>query len=205
MKINPTFQTLIPPLARRIGLGGLIAFTSLAALGSAVDGEVYITTKGRDTIKMSLTSVMLVESSNATKQLEYALRCKRASREMDSLADRISALVYAMPKMNATDRSVAGNTWVSLRNEYKELMADGANGKKPIYQLLSELDWQPAATSQTDANGKFQMELPSTTNQWKMVVFSRRLVGGKYEEYIWIVPVRAGQPNMLNNSNLLGE
>jgi len=182
-------------------LSCLLAGTAVAgAQTNQIDGQIYITRKDRETVKLSLVTVQLVQQLIAETNVARALECRRAQSRDQELRDRANALTAAMPRMSKTDYATAQQTWAKLRAEILRNSKDAKLGLKSFFNLLSEMDWQPRYKVETDADGKFAGPLPP--GQWTLVAFTRRKVVDINEEYIWIEPVTTSGRILLNNSNL---
>ena len=167
-----------------------------------IHGQVYITKKDRETVKMSLVNVRIVNTENYSAVLNQVASYMEAKRKDTELKGRASALVKAMPRMSATNRAIADKTYAQIRSQVLTNLPNAELGSKPMFELFSSADWKEYVSVQTDADGNFSAEVPS--GSWKIVALSQRKIIDTEEEYIWFVSVPNPPTNkiFLNNSNL---
>lgn len=170
-----------------------------------IEGQIYITRKDRETVKMSLVYVRIVDAEKYSAALSLVNSYVTAKRNDAEWRGRAAALVNAMPRMSVADRNKANKTYTELRAQVLTNLPLAEIGAKSIYELFSEADWQEERKVQTDADGNFSVEVPA--GSWRIIALSKRKIMDKDEEYIWIVPVPDPPVGriFLNNSNLWGE
>jgi hypothetical protein len=105
-------------------------------------------------------------------------------------SDAFSTLLSDCIKMEVnTDRLAHRVTW----------RADYLNSGAPYFKNLP----RPIASVKTDADGKFKLELPSSTDQVIVVASATRYVPtGERENYFWAVKVTPPATATLSNDNL---
>lgn len=171
-----------------------------------VDGQIYVTRKDRETVKMSLVTVRIVDRLAAQKIVAEAGERKErvrlaVARDRD-WRERSLALATAIPRMNQADSAKARETLATLRtlviSNRPFASTDLADSKES--DLLRLVQWPSAKTVETDADGVFRLDLPA--GDWTAVAWAQRRVVDAEEKYLWVVPVRPGERTLLNNGNL---
>lgn len=174
-----------------------------------IEGQIYITRKDRETVKMSLVTVRIVEASKVKAVVERVKQSQSdaqlAVARYDDWRERSMALAKAIPKMKPADADKAKTTMSSLRtlviSNAPFALRDIATAKQ--VDRLRLVEWPSAKTIQTDADGAFTIEMPP--GNWMVVAWADRKIIKEDEEYLWIIPARAGERTLLNNSNLFAE
>lgn len=174
-----------------------------------IEGQIYVTRKDRETVKMSLVTVRIVEASAARTVVEQArerqTQARLAVARDEDWRERSKALVNALPKMKPADEAKARQTLATLRtlviSNTPYALPNIATAKRS--DLLRLMEWPSAKTLQTDADGVFTTEMPP--GKWTLVAWAERELIKEEEKYLWIVPARTGERTLLNNSNLFSE
>ena len=174
-----------------------------------IEGQIYVTRKDRETIKMSLVTVRIVESGAVRAVLEKArerqIQARLAVARDEDWRERSKALADALPGMKPADAAKARQTMAALRT----LVISNTPSVRPSIakadqsDLLRLIDWPSSKTLQTDADGAFTAEMPP--GRWTLVAWAERTLIKEEEKYLWIVPALTGERTLLNNSNLFTE
>jgi len=168
-----------------------------------VDGQIYITTKGAATIRLSSVRVRVYQPDafkNAQKAwVNDCLSILRAKTNDIEWRNRVSNLVKAMPQMTTANQVVARKTYDTLvaQIETNSPVARREPDFLPVF--LRKVDLQPLSTTTSDAEGNFSLEVPP--GSWLAVAFASRKVGSEDERYTWIVPIPESGRLLLNNLN----
>ena len=174
-----------------------------------IEGQIYVTRKDRETIKMSLVTVRIVESGAVRAVLEKArerqIQARLAVARDEDWRERSKALADALPGMKPADAAKARQTMAALRT----LVISNTPSVRPSIakadqsDLLRLMDWPSSKTLQTDADDAFTAEMP--LGRWTLVAWAERTLIKEEEKYLWIVPALTGERTLLNNSNLFTE
>jgi hypothetical protein len=120
-----------------------------------LEGQIYITKKDRETVKMSLVTVRIVDAEKFKETKARALDYKMAKRNDEAWRERAESLVKAMPRMSPKDRVVAMKTYNELAAQIKTNMSAAALGSAGFFKILESFDdseWKTERLSQTDAD-----------------------------------------------------
>jgi hypothetical protein len=190
-----------------------------------VDGEVFIVTKGGQSIKLGLVEVALIpmqtllpylEMKHATLTNELATLeqdLKTAEQERDRLDKvRDAASQKWMSAMrddygtsyqakDAYDKaseaaSAASSKWMKLLDQHIELMSGSVYfGSMPA----------PLRVTKTNSDGRFRLLTPGS-GSFAVAAIASRHVGDEVERYYWLIKIDptagASQTIMLSNDNL---
>ena len=205
------------------------------ALQGALQGQVFIVTKGRENIKLGLTTVNLYSYNDIVAYLtkrkpEYAALQDRenqlvgaaeaavnsAKQSVDNAQQKSSNAINAIHRgdpnfdkqIEASNQALDEND--QALNAYSSALIDAAGAEEHRDVALTggfffENLPNPIATTQTDANGEFSLQIP-TDGQYVIGAQAQRDVGGSTEYYYWMIQVSLnGAPNksiMMSNNNL---
>lgn len=177
----------------------------------SIAGQSYIVTKGSGVYKLALLEVAFYREDEferemrayaATKKEDYkdlyAELMESETQLVDSRRSLISVengITVGLNREN--DRSVAYDIYraSTLKFKQKALSYKQVAYAEPVFDKLI-----PTKSTKTDADGKFQVELPTGN----YVIYSKgsRAVGRLEENYRWLLKLELKQsPNQLNLTN----
>jgi hypothetical protein len=172
---------------------------SFAEETKTLTGQVFIRTKGAETIKLSLVDVLLFEENPLT---DFVARMRSEAQPLLDSLERAAR--------GAFDSTIAavekGHDTRSIEAREKELDAMRAHIIRRVYlksasYYFSDLP-PPIQSTKTDADGNFIFKLPE--GSYVLVAASQRRISEKLEFYNWMVKVavHADKRVMLANDNL---
>ncbi|MDB4566787.1 hypothetical protein N9Z78_02180 [Akkermansiaceae bacterium] len=178
-----------------------------------VEGQVFVVTKGRENIKMGLTPIYVVSDEEFQKiaaelaEEIQAFRVEGIQRAANTEARaKFIGELYDLGK-----RGLAKPTLAALTKGAVEGMAEGmaermaehiAKNRSLVHDFERSkvllFSMIPAATTKTDADGRFKISVNS--KGW-VIAQGQRSVGEESEDYLWIAPI--GEPEKVSKSSLL--
>ena len=196
-----------------------------------VSGQVFIVTKGRENIKLALTTVSALPESTT---LNHVTRCEKdMSKSRSAAVDRAES-VRVLAHAATTELKSAQATYEALpgpRSSAEQDILDKARKRLRIAQgRASDLRPQlggvtaslveissdfspyflnlptPIATTKTDADGKFTLQLPAGQRVALAATAGRETPGGMENYYwmVWFTPHDSTENRiMLSNDNLV--
>ncbi len=192
----------------------------------SIKGQVFVVTKGGDSVKLALVSVAAYRESELIPQFaairnsdkDEINRTTEAMEEANKMvSDAHSRVEMARAKyrdipfedrgtMDSANLSMAviqksEEVQIALRHQKRTFEKLALlNGPRHVIERLTS----PLVAAKSDADGNFEMLLPA--NAYVLVATGKRLVGGSTELYEWMVRVDAKKPVklMLSNDNLVG-
>jgi hypothetical protein len=182
----------------------LIAFGCCAKISPTreVSGQVFIVTRGGESIKLALVEISLYDASQA----ERAFTDWRQSVERE-----------CEPKFNELERQARVNLANAKIREQplgREFMEWNANfilsiiesDRADLFAGAAAFQHLPKAAlirTKTDVDGKFSMLVPRV-GSYVIAAAAKREIAGKTENYYWALRVRAAHEQiLLNNDNLV--
>jgi hypothetical protein len=199
-----------------------------------LSGQIFIATKGRQNIKLGATQVSLFDRGAVDTLLEglYAFVAAKGRRlrvdltaaeaaERDAQVATEQAEATAKRNQRLFEQGFAVSDGVTAINVAKEAAAQARDAyqsaRHRVESLWAEVDYyhsygfyfsylrSPILTAETDAEGKFAMQVPRT-GEYLIGAQTDRLVWDKTEVYYWLQPVSLeGQQQVvmnLSNNNL---
>jgi hypothetical protein len=179
-----------------------------------LDGQIFIVTQGADTIKLSLTDVLIFKEAEIDSTLA-AYRDKAKTQRDDRLTtiqNKLHALQNKLETYKRDDPSETDpKTQVYVKAAQMELGAltqeyQQIDEPQPD-QLFSNLPRTAFAKATTDADGKFSVRLPKT-GRYVLAAAKSRDTGVKTEHYYWLIRVSLDGADSktlnLTNNNLIG-
>ncbi len=170
----------------------------------AVSGEVFITTRGGDTIKISGEEVLFF--TRETVQNAYDESLESAPHDMPRYDETMTKYVKLVKEFDSLTREFAGR-------KRDEMSAQAQSCRDHIRELeYAKSEWPHASyiftffpdaefRSMTDSDGRFSISLPP--GDWIAVVESRRAIGSSEERYYWAVPTDSKNTLLLTNQNMV--
>src|SRR5215469_12957874 len=201
----------------------LAALTMLCVVSIAsakdnfIDGQVFIVS-GHKSVKLGLVTVA------ACRPDEFASAAASTQSQIDSERPKLDAVRVIAVQMAAVAseleravttadiRAFKSDDWSTLFSDCTKIeintnrlshrvtwRADYLNSGAPYFKNLPH----PIASVKTDADGKFKLELPSSTGQVIVAASATRHVPtGESENYFWAVKVTPPATVTLSNDNL---
>jgi hypothetical protein len=177
---------------------------------TVIEGQLYIARADRETVRLSAVTIRFVDRAAAKDVIEKVEELKKKTteaidREVD-LNRKLRALTAGLQAMRPEERAIATKTMATL----KVLVASNApyaDGKLHVSSyadILRASPWPAIATAETDAEGNFRLVVPKS-DLTIVAMTSRTTSSGRIENYLWILPARFGEKNLLNNNNLYDE
>jgi hypothetical protein len=202
----------------------LAALTMLcvASIASAednfIDGQVFIVTGAHESVKLGLVTVAACrpdEFASAAASTQSQIESERPKLDaVRVIAVQMAAVASELERAVTTAdiRAFKSDGWSTLFSECTKIemntnrlshrvtwRADYLNSGAPYFKNLPH----PIASVKTDADGKFKLELPSSTGQVIVTASATRQVPtGERENYFWAVKVTPPATVTLSNDNL---
>ncbi len=201
-----------------------VKINSAVAKEYAIDGAVFIVTKGGESYKLGLVELMFfndaelrqklearkTDQTNELKLLQPAHQVALANVEM--LKKKYDAAEAAWFELTSNDQlkaqlkvqyDAAHKEWlaaVNVEGNTAAAVRDSLSGRFFFKELPT-----PVASTKTDADGHFKITLPKT-GSYCIAAQASRSVGNKQESYFWVLPLEfdstTGKATIsLNNDN----
>jgi hypothetical protein len=178
--------------------------TSESSQNVSVSGEIFITTRGGDTIKISGADVRFFSREAVQKAYDEALGTAPSDipNYDESIAtwtklatdfDRLKGQFSGYKRDELTER--AKSSWEHVQN-LKNAKAEWPHASY-IFTFFPEAKFQTL----TDSEGRFSISLPQ--GDWVAVAESRRSLGKTEERYYWTLPAQGGKQLLLTNQNMV--
>jgi len=221
----PTATAIATPIPTAAAL-----FNSPAS-GRTIDGQVFIVTAGAQAIKLALVQVAAVaqadiekhisdinvalvaerakadaavkESTEAVRRAKWAIRGGGGQWEVRALESRPTGagpLTFAEGKEIAAGFDAAKERVPKAEQRLSEALAHQKllQSAAPYFVDLPT----PTATAKTDADGRFQLNIPDE-GDYVLLASSTRVVFNSTEQYFWIVRLKSQESKVtLSNDNL---
>lgn len=164
-----------------------------------LNGEIFIVTKGRQNIRLSLVEVRIIPKETFSKfgklkVQEYTKEKQRLKTELEDAMTKVKA------KSDPFDQQLASAVEVGRL----EPQVNYFNSLKFIFNGIPE----GIVKTNTDADGKFNLRIKRRA-PFYLFAHGSRLVFGETEDYFWLIPINLdGKSSMeisLNNDNLFSE
>lgn len=195
----------------------------------SIKGTVFIVTKGAEAQRLALVPVAAVpyqaaaaaiKSANAERNAERQVRWGSVSEaekaygaaelallqfkgealEKAGKLDEIGSIAEKKAEELQKTAQLARRQLLEARARYREASEMGPNEIAAIYRSKMP---PPAASGSTNANGEYDLTLPSAGN-YLLIAQGSRSVGNTGEIYHWFVPASpSDKPLDLDNTNLL--
>lgn len=195
---------------------------STAAQGRQVEGAVFIVSKASINYKLGLVTVSAIPEGAIKRHLsrkatERAAEIIRLQTEIDRIQGDLNAALAEEQALYEkrladwsnsqikTDWAKAGEkrAEIGLRQRRLEATQQSLQSAEFVYEGLP----QAIASSKTDADGKFAMQLPS--GRFGIAAHTSREIGDTKESYYWLVWLtvspRAANRILLSNDNMMGQ
>jgi len=194
----------------------------VASIASAednfIDGQVFIVTGTHESVKLGLVTVAACrpdEFVSAAASTQSQIESERPKLDaVRANAVQMAAVASELERAVTTAdiRAFKSDGWSTLFSDCTKIEmntnrlshrvtwhADYLNSGAPYFKNLPP----PIASVKTDADGKFKLELPSSTDQVIVVASATRHVPtGERENYFWAVKVTPPATVTLSNGNL---
>lgn len=189
-----------------------------------IKGQVFIVTKGGFNFKLGSVGVMAFTEEDFKSHIErrkqlFLTEKKQLQKDVDLAKAEFDQSVVefeeASGKVNKLKPAGPGYPYL-LSNEEEEKKKNKEEKERLYLEKQSQVDAKrpepiyfadlpkPLSSSTTDADGNFQLSLPS--GKYVIVATSQREAAGETEAYYWAVklevPRQATGPVILSNSNL---
>jgi hypothetical protein len=199
-----------------------LAILSVASIASAednfVDGQVFIVTGTHESVKLALVTVAACrpdEFASAAASTQSQIESERPKLDaVRVIAVQMAAVASELERAvtKADIRAFKSDDWSTLFSDCTKIemntnrlshrvtwRADYLKSGAPYFKNLPH----PIASVKTDADGKFKLELPSSTGQVIVAASATRQVPtGERENYFWAVNVTPPATVTLSNDNL---
>jgi hypothetical protein len=179
-----------------------------------LSGQIFIVTRGAESIKLGLVDVRLIEKQQAVdflkkKQPEIDAQMLTLSSQFAKLAEKsqsdYTALQTSLSESQSTEeKATIAKAMIRNTDALKETLAafKSLPSEAMYFEMFSPDTLQKTTT---DADGKFQFTYPSNRS---FIIFAKakRMVGDETENYYWLVniPSDAGDSRiLLSNNNLV--
>ena len=184
--------------------------------GSKRPGQIFVVTQGRENVKMGAVTVVVIParerpkkatpSLHAYEQLAQQRRTGEAQNRatdqaLDTFETEISASSSGVPHNTVLDLVTRSSLHrATLAKEHIEMLEKGDDQARALMDDLMASG--PFAVAKTDADGRFVAK--ARPGDWILAQSSRKLFGGKDENYIWASQVPEGDdPLIISNDSLL--
>lgn len=169
-----------------------------------ISGEVFITTQGGDTIKISGHDISFFKRNAVQNVCDEAVKSAPANipsydstiatwtklaTDFDRLKDEFSD--YKRDEMIDQAKS----SWEHVRN-IKYAQSEWPHASY-IFSFFPKAEFKTI----TDSEGRFSISLPP--GDWIAVAESRRSIGKSEERYYWTLPAKANKPLLMTNQNMV--
>ena len=181
-----------------------------AAEKANVSGQVFITTKGGDAVKLSSIHIYLFSADQIhaaiTPLVEVSLQQQaKMQSDLDKAKDAFTKVVNAAEAPSADE-----NTFEQLQKNksdaetfYEKILTNSYHYQSQDYYTATLP--APLADAESDSNGNFILSVPKT-GSWVIEATGERSVGEKVEGYFWLTKIRADAVSknqiLLDNDNL---
>lgn len=183
-----------------------------------LDGQIFVVTKAADTIKLSLTDVLVFREADLTSKI--AAYNDQTSKQHAAAQQHRKEIMDKMQKFSddikAYDSQYTGD---KSSNEYQSKVVEAQAQVAQFQQEMADLDVPddpssffadlpaPLQKTTTDSDGKFSVTLPKD-GRYIVVASSSRQTNDKMEQYYWAVRLSFegddSKSLMLTNKNLVG-
>jgi hypothetical protein len=178
--------------------------TSKIEQNHTISGEVFITTRGGDTIKISGVDISFYARDAVQNAYDEALRA--APADIPDYDERIATWSKLASDFDRLKGEFSGHkrdemieqarsSWEHVQN-IKNAQAEWPHASY-IFTFFPEAEHQTI----TDSEGRFSISLPS--GDWIAVAESRRSLGRNEERYYWALPAKSGKPLLMTNQNMV--
>ena len=201
---------------------GLMLFFLYAALSYSLlshdltlDGEVFIITKGGESIKLGLVPIELISLPDLTSYLNQ--RMATATNEIARLEPLIKAAGEEYSRLVAVREAEFKQFNSVLELPYTSASTDAESALTEYLELKAQRDHYysadfyfealpaPFRSTKTNRDGRFKIQV-SPYGSYILAAFTSRLVGGSIERYYWLLPVNPHGESLgeitLSNENL---
>lgn len=172
-----------------------------------VSGEMFIRTKGGDTIKLSGQEVQFYSEDVIAEAVASAKASADADAPpFDEQIQKWTAMGQDLDKLMSESIKVTLAIDPEIESMLKENKAylNGLKEAKAAWPHASYVfTFFPKAEhkTRTNSDAKFEIELPP--GKWVAVAEASRQVGSDDERYYWTVLLKPNQSTLLDNSNLV--
>jgi hypothetical protein len=212
-------------------ISSVVLFCALAtANAKTIDGQVFIVTAGGPSIKLALVQVAAVSQGDIQKHIADTDASLVAERtKIDATVMELTQAIERDRRSLGPAKWEAGKGgfgWWMMRGpgvgkngatewpKFHALEQRLAKNEERARPVLSRQNYlrsaapyfvtlpSPIATAKTDADGRFQLNIPDE-GDYALVASSSRLVFNTTEKYLWIVRVKPQDSKAtLSNDNL---
>lgn len=153
-----------------------VLLTFLHACAFAIEGQVFVVTKGRENVKMGAITVSIYKSADFSSALAAA-----AARIAPELFEINEQVARCDREIKVAEISRLSSESYKTRREH--LLASIKRKYQGVWSGLRQIE--PLAEVVTDADGRFKID---TRGEDSVYLFARaqRQVGGATENYIWV-------------------
>lgn len=186
-------------------------------------GQIFVVTKGAETIKLALTDVQIFRSSDVSSKITdfTEMRTKKLKDAQQRRQEMIEKLQKFDSEMKTWESRFTGS---KASDEYQtkaresqvqlalfeiqgeEIRATEADARNDTSTFFTDLP-NPLQKVTTDADGKFSVSVPKT-DRFVVVASASRQVGDNTERYRWVIRFALEGADskglMLTNKNVVG-
>jgi hypothetical protein len=190
----------------------------VSAKDNFIDGQVFIVTGAHESVKLGLVTVAVCrpdEFASAATSTQSQIESERPKLDaVRVIAVQMAAVASELERAVTTAdiRAFKSDSWSTLFSDCTKIemntnrlshrvtsRADYLNSGAPYFKNLPH----PIASVKTDGDGRFKIELPSSTGQVIVAASATRQVPtGESESYFWAVKVMPPATVTLSNDNL---
>jgi len=190
----------------------LPAVAGVSAPPTAINGQVFIVTRGGESVKLGLVTVRAIPESAVRAYLRG--KADRAARERIGLALEMTGAQDDLKRAEERVRVEPKSSTLSFPTDAEEAVDDTRALLLKYAQRYSYLDSAAfyfdslppsTAVAKTDADGRFVLRLPRGSRV-VLAAVSQREIAGTFERYYWLclLPgvVQRAPSLLLSNDNL---
>jgi hypothetical protein len=177
---------------------GALFFATTASVANTVEGQIFISTKGGDNVKLGSVLVRIYDLAEYTKSISAATRERGENEKFDREWKKLQREFDNLASANRTgDAGVDDLEQMRIRIRKQEELLEKSSGYIP--KFLAKLNITPIVEGETDADGKYSIQF-ETTKDYVLIATGSRSVGSGEEWYYWVIKNPKGKLN-LNNRN----
>ena len=186
-----------------------LAFIPLPLKATDISGQVFIVTRGAETIKLALVPIAAYKREDVLAtvkavDVEFTKTREKTANFVQVVHEAYKEVDTARERFSSEAKYQEANKFSALASDLMRLefsarrRSSFLNGSGIYFEQL-ERDHRVVTTAKTDAEGKFTMKIPDD-GEFALVASAHREVPDNIELYFWIVPAK--QHTDLTNENL---
>jgi hypothetical protein len=170
-----------------------------------VTGEIFITTRGGNSIKLGGVLISVFDRASVDeciktrgKEIEASLaklnpRLEQAKNENESSLKAWKAAVARLRGSDTDDFNRQYEAEEALKNVHKKKQADEDKIMQEMREVCSATHYlqmmpSPLLSAKANSDGKFRVALPRSS-RLVLAAIATRAVGGETEHYYWLLPL----------------